>query len=44
MPDLRSKTSTFGRRMAAARALWRATGMKTEDFGKPIVAVVNSFT
>ena len=37
MPDLRSKTSTFGRRMAAARALWRATGMKTEDFGKPIV-------
>jgi dihydroxy-acid dehydratase len=44
MPDLRSKTSTFGRRMAAARALWRATGMKTGDFGKPIVAVVNSFT
>ena len=44
MPDLRSKTSTFGRRMAAARALWRATGMKTEDFGKPIVCVVNSFT
>ncbi|SEP19214.1 dihydroxyacid dehydratase [Salinihabitans flavidus] len=44
MPDLRSKTSTFGRRMAAARALWRATGMQDGDFGKPIVAVVNSFT
>ncbi|MBR9842318.1 MAG: dihydroxy-acid dehydratase [Rhodobacteraceae bacterium] len=44
MPDLRSKTSTFGRRMAAARSLWRATGMKDGDFGKPIVAVVNSFT
>ncbi len=44
MPDLRSKTSTFGRRMAAARALWRATGMGDDDFGKPIVAVVNSFT
>ncbi len=44
MPDLRSKTSTFGRRMAAARALWRATGMGDDDFGKPIIAVVNSFT
>lgn len=44
MPDLRSKTSTFGRRMAAARALWRATGMGDGDFGKPIVCVVNSFT
>ncbi|WP_166417857.1 dihydroxy-acid dehydratase [Cochlodiniinecator piscidefendens] len=44
MPDLRSKTSTFGRRMAAARSLWRATGMKDGDFGKPIIAVVNSYT
>lgn len=44
MPELRSKTSTNGRRMAAARALWRATGMKETDFGKPIVAVVNSYT
>ena len=44
MPDLRSKTTTFGRRMAAARALWRATGMEDDDFGKPIVCVVNSFT
>ncbi len=44
MPDLRSKTSTFGRRMAAARSLWRATGMQDGDFGKPIIAVVNSFT
>ena len=44
MPDLRSKTTTFGRRMAAARALWRATGMQDGDFGKPIVAIVNSFT
>ncbi|WP_073256211.1 dihydroxy-acid dehydratase [Shimia gijangensis] len=44
MPDLRSKTSTFGRRMAAARSLWRATGMQDGDFGKPIVAVVNSYT
>lgn len=44
MPELRSKTSTFGRRMAAARSLWRATGMKDGDFGKPIVAVVNSYT
>jgi len=44
MPDYRSKTSTHGRNMAGARALWRATGMKTEDFGKPIIAVANSFT
>ncbi|MCA0372687.1 MAG: dihydroxy-acid dehydratase [Proteobacteria bacterium] len=44
MPELRSKTSTFGRNMAGARALWRATGMKDGDFQKPIIAVVNSFT
>ena len=44
MPDLRSKTSTHGRNMAGARGLWRATGMKDGDFGKPIIAVVNSFT
>ncbi|MGB0747738.1 MAG: dihydroxy-acid dehydratase [Magnetospiraceae bacterium] len=44
MPDYRSKTSTHGRNMAGARGLWRATGMKEEDFGKPIIAVVNSFT
>lgn len=44
MPIYRSKTSTAGRNMAGARALWRATGMKTEDFQKPIIAVVNSFT
>ena len=44
MPDLRSKTSTHGRNMSGARGLWRATGMKDEDFGKPIIAVVNSFT
>ena len=44
MPDYRSKTSTYGRNMAGARALWRATGMKDEDFQKPIIAVVNSFT
>ena len=44
MPDYRSKTSTHGRNMAGARALWRATGMKDEDFQKPIIAVVNSFT
>src|SRR5690554_6345814 len=44
MPDYRSKTSTFGRNMAGARALWRATGMKDEDFHKPIIAVANSFT
>lgn len=44
MPDYRSKTSTHGRNMAGARALWRATGVKDDDFGKPIIAVVNSFT
>lgn len=44
MPDYRSKTTTHGRNMAGARALWRATGVKEEDFGKPIIAVVNSFT
>lgn len=44
MPDYRSKTTTHGRNMAGARALWRATGMKNEDFGKPIIAIVNSFT
>ncbi len=44
MPDYRSKTSTHGRNMAGARALWRATGMTTDDFNKPIIAVVNSFT
>ncbi|MDF1486830.1 dihydroxy-acid dehydratase [Tessaracoccus caeni] len=44
MPALRSRTSTHGRNMAGARALWRATGMGSEDFGKPIVAVANSFT
>ncbi|TQV73965.1 dihydroxy-acid dehydratase [Aliikangiella marina] len=44
MPKLRSATSTQGRRMAGARALWRATGMKETDFGKPIIAVVNSYT
>src|SRR5512139_1521503 len=44
MPQYRSKTSTAGRNMAGARALWRATGMKDSDFGKPIIAVVNSFT
>lgn len=44
MPQYRSKTSTAGRNMAGARALWRATGMTDEDFHKPIIAVVNSFT
>jgi dihydroxy-acid dehydratase len=44
MPEYRSKTSTAGRNMAGARALWRATGMKDADFQKPIIAVVNSFT
>jgi dihydroxy-acid dehydratase len=44
MPAYRSATTTQGRNMAGARALWRATGVKTEDFGKPIIAVVNSFT
>ena len=44
MPEYRSRTSTHGRNMAGARGLWRATGMKDEDFGKPIIAVANSFT
>jgi dihydroxy-acid dehydratase len=44
MPELRSRTSTHGRNMAGARALWRATGMTDADFGKPIVAIANSFT
>ena len=44
MPAYRSKTSTAGRNMAGARSLWRATGMKDGDFGKPIIAVANSFT
>ncbi len=44
MPQYRSRTSTHGRNMAGARALWRATGTKDGDFGKPIIAVVNSFT
>ena len=44
MPPLRSRTSTHGRNMAGARALWRATGMGDSDFGKPIVAIANSFT
>ncbi|HHW75618.1 MAG TPA: dihydroxy-acid dehydratase [Xanthomonadaceae bacterium] len=44
MPDYRSRTTTHGRNMAGARALWRATGVKDGDFGKPIIAVANSFT
>jgi dihydroxy-acid dehydratase len=44
MPAYRSRTSTHGRNMAGARSLWRATGMKDDDFEKPIIAVVNSFT
>ena len=44
MPQYRSRTTTHGRNMAGARALWRATGMTDDDFGKPIVAVANSFT
>src|SRR5216684_3092778 len=44
MPPYRSRTTTHGRNMAGARGLWRATGMKDADFGKPIIAVVNSFT
>jgi dihydroxy-acid dehydratase len=44
MPVYRSRTTTHGRNMAGARGLWRATGMKDSDFGKPIIAVVNSFT
>ena len=44
MADYRSRTSTHGRNMAGARALWRATGMQDGDFGKPIIAIANSFT
>jgi dihydroxy-acid dehydratase len=44
MPAYRSRTSTHGRNMAGARALWRATGMTEGDFGKPIIAIANSFT
>ena len=44
MPAYRSRTTTHGRNMAGARGLWRATGMKNEDFGKPIIAISNSFT
>lgn len=44
MPQYRSRTSTHGRNMAGARGLWRATGMKDSDFGKPIIAIANSFT
>ncbi|HJE50841.1 MAG TPA: dihydroxy-acid dehydratase [Tessaracoccus flavescens] len=44
MPALRSRTTTHGRNMAGARALWRATGITDSDWGKPIVAVANSFT
>ncbi len=44
MPEYRSRTTTHGRNMAGARSLWRATGMTDDDFGKPIIAVVNSFT
>ncbi len=44
MPTYRSKTSTAGRNMAGARSLWRATGMKDDDFTKPIIAIANSFT
>ena len=44
MPAYRSRTSTHGRNMAGARGLWRATGMTDGDFGKPIIAIANSFT
>ncbi len=44
MPQYRSYTSTHGRNMAGARSLWRATGMTEGDFGKPIIAIANSFT
>jgi len=44
MPEYRSRTTTHGRNMAGARGLWRATGMKDSDFGKPIIAIANSFT
>lgn len=44
MPQLRSRTTTHGRNAAGARSLWRATGMTDDDFGKPIVAIANSYT
>ncbi|MXP56526.1 dihydroxy-acid dehydratase [Pantoea sp. Mhis] len=44
MPNYRSMTTTSGQNMSGARALWRATGVREEDFGKPIIAIVNSFT
>ena len=44
MPNYRSRTTTHGRNMSGARALWRATGVKDQDFGKPIIAIANSFT
>jgi dihydroxy-acid dehydratase len=44
MPEYRSRTTVQGRKMAGARALWRATGVKDKDFGKPIIAIANSFT
>ncbi len=44
MPAYRSRTTTHGRNMAGARSLWRATGMTDDDFGKPIIAIANSFT
>ncbi|PID96969.1 MAG: dihydroxy-acid dehydratase [Actinomycetales bacterium] len=44
MPELRSRTTTHGRNMAGARALWRATGLTDNDFGKPIIAIANSYT
>jgi dihydroxy-acid dehydratase len=44
MPPYRSRTTTHGRNMAGARSLWRATGMTDKDFGKPIIAIANSFT
>ena len=44
MKPLRSDTTTSGDRAAAARSLWRATGMRSGDFGKPIIAIANSFT
>ena len=44
MPALRSRVTTHGRNAAGARSLWRATGMTDDDFGKPIVAIANSYT
>lgn len=44
MPQLRSRTTTHGRNMAGARALWRATGLVESDFGKPMIAIANSYT